>query len=177
LSFQAAVIQGEGLHVENVETGILLGTSRSCSGSDLAGVSAGPNVSTALRIGAPDGVMNSYTIRNVIAVGEISNLIDDLARSFRHSGRFLTFYAVGGSNSPATITVDDELRVHGVNVLGPAAYKLQGQQVIGARDTGWTRSLGTANKGAFETSKASVADCAQRIKAIEDALRSHGLIG
>jgi hypothetical protein len=66
-------------------------------------------------------------------------------------------------------------------------------QVVGARETGWTAGTGTANKAAFATyagqnvsaayveAEAQATDDAakansQRIKAIEDALRTHGLI-
>lgn len=73
------------------------------------------------------------------------------------------------------------------------SLKIAGTKVIGARDTGWTAGTGTANKGAFATyagqdcsatyveAEAQATDDAtkansQRIKAIEDCLRTHGLI-
>jgi hypothetical protein len=66
----------------------------------------------------------------------------------------------------------------------PAAYLtattgavyVGGTKVVGARDTGWTASTGTALKGAFATGTATLVQTAQRVKAIEDALRAHGLI-
>lgn len=72
-------------------------------------------------------------------------------------------------------------------------YRVAGTKVVSARNTGWTASTGTANKGAYATyagqdcsaayveAEAQATDDAvkavsQRLKAIEDALRSHGLI-
>lgn len=73
------------------------------------------------------------------------------------------------------------------------SLKIGGTKVVGARETGWTAGTGTANKGAFATyagqdvsatyveAEAQATDDAakansQRIKAIEDALRTHGMI-
>ncbi|GAB2493876.1 hypothetical protein [Arenimonas alkanexedens] len=49
-------------------------------------------------------------------------------------------------------------------------------QVLGTRATGWTAATGTANKGAFATGSATLLNCAERIKALEDMLRTHGMM-
>lgn len=54
----------------------------------------------------------------------------------------------------------------------PTAYYVAGTKVVGAQNTGWTAGTGTPLKGAFAAS--TVAE--QRILAIEQALRTHGLI-
>lgn len=64
----------------------------------------------------------------------------------------------------------------GFTVSPTPDIRLNGTKVIGVRDTGWTAATGTANKGAFVTGTATLSQCAERIKALEDALRSHGLI-
>jgi len=82
----------------------------------------------------------------------------------------------------------------GVGTLNISAdYYVNGTKVLGAQETGWTAGTGTANKAAFATyagqnvsaayveAEAQATDDAakansQRIKAIEDALRTHGLI-
>lgn len=68
-----------------------------------------------------------------------------------------------------------------------------GSQVIGPRDTGWTAGTGTALKGAFasyagatvsaayvqaeaQATDNAVKNTSQRVKALEDAMRTHGLI-
>jgi hypothetical protein len=73
------------------------------------------------------------------------------------------------------------------------SFKVNGTKVIGAQDTGWTAATGTANKGAYATyagqtvsaayvqAEAQATDNAtkansQRIKALEDMLRTHGLM-
>lgn len=102
--------------------------------------------------------------------------------------------ASGGSflvgNVPVPTT--DKLQVGGsVNVS--VSYKVAGLQVIGARQTGWTAATGTASKSAFNADLAftvgatytqteiqslanALIEARQRIKALEDALRTHGQI-
>ncbi|MGF2651818.1 phage tail protein [Serratia marcescens] len=102
--------------------------------------------------------------------------------------------ATGGSFLVGNIatTTTDKLQVGGnVNVSG--SYKVAGLPVLGARQTGWTAATGTANKGAFNAdpsftvgatySQAEVQALAdalkaacQRIKALEDMARTHGMI-
>lgn len=72
-------------------------------------------------------------------------------------------------------------------------FQVAGTKVVGAQETGWTAGTGTANKGAFatyagQTHGASYSQTAvqaldniakansQRIKALEDMLRTHGLM-
>lgn len=49
-------------------------------------------------------------------------------------------------------------------------------QVVGPRNTGWTVGTGTANKGAINYDTATAGQLAARVKALEDMLRTHGLI-
>jgi len=176
VSLQGSSVTAEALHVENVETGILLGTTDACSGSDLSAISAGPNVSTALRIGRPDGKMNSYTVRAIRAIGEPMILIDDLARNARLSGQFRTLYAVGGGPTPAAFALDGTARLDGIELPAGGRVSVNGVPIIGQRDLGWEPARGIANKQRFDVEQATPRDCAQRIKALEDALRGHGLI-
>ncbi|EDT8926355.1 phage tail protein [Salmonella enterica subsp. enterica serovar Mbandaka] len=78
-----------------------------------------------------------------------------------------------------------------LNVSG--SYSVNGTKVVGARQTGWTAATGTTNKGAFDAdltftvsdtytqseiqaiANALIAE-RRRTKALEDALRAHGLI-
>lgn len=72
-------------------------------------------------------------------------------------------------------------------------FRQGGTKVVGARDTGWTAGTGVANKGAHaayagqtvsaayvqteaQTTDDAVKANSRRLKAIEDALRAHGLI-
>ncbi|WP_439461774.1 phage tail protein [Serratia quinivorans] len=93
-----------------------------------------------------------------------------------------------GSVAPPTT---DKLQVGGsINVS--VSYKVAGTQVLSARQTGWTAATGTAYKGAFDANQAwtigilnvlqiqqiadSLTQARQRIKALEDMARTHGMI-
>lgn len=73
------------------------------------------------------------------------------------------------------------------------SYSVDGTKVIGARQTGWTAATGSALLGAFNSSQTytvsttysqsevsamatGLQQARQRVKALEDALRTHGLI-
>lgn len=95
---------------------------------------------------------------------------------------------VGAIATPTT----DKLQVDGSENVS-VSYKVAGLQVVGARQTGWVESTGAPLLGAFNASQAYTASATytqsevqemasgliaarQRIKALEDAMRSHGLI-
>ena len=71
-----------------------------------------------------------------------------------------------------------------VSTLGAASFTVNGVQVVGARVSGFTAATGTAYRGAFNANQTSDAatvaaglvETRQRIKALEDAFRAHGLI-
>jgi hypothetical protein len=57
-------------------------------------------------------------------------------------------------------------------------YRVNGTKVVGARDTGWTAMTGTANENtSYATGTITLVQLAERVKAIQDALTTHGLIG
>lgn len=73
------------------------------------------------------------------------------------------------------------------------SLSVNGVKVVGTRDTGWTAATGTPLKGAFNSSNGyttgttysqfelqqiaiGLVQARQRVKALEDALRAHGLI-
>lgn len=68
--------------------------------------------------------------------------------------------------------------------LSAASFAVNGVKVVGARVTGFTPATGAALKGAFDADKSFDADTTpdglketrQRLKAIEDVLRAHGMI-
>ena len=102
--------------------------------------------------------------------------------------------ASGGSLLVGNIAIPttDKLQISG-SANATTSYKVAGLQVVSARQTGWTASTGTANKGEFNADLAftvsatytqsevqALADALvatrRRLKAMEDALRTHGLI-
>lgn len=94
--------------------------------------------------------------------------------------------ASGDTNIERDVIIARDALITGV-------VKIGGNQVVGPRETGWTAGTGTANKGAFATyagqdvsatyveaevqniDNATKAN-SERIKALEDAARMHGLI-
>ncbi|MBS1562362.1 MAG: hypothetical protein JSS89_12215 [Bacteroidetes bacterium] len=50
-------------------------------------------------------------------------------------------------------------------------------QVLGPRSTGWSPWTGSSSKASFDTSTATLSDVAQTLKALLDAVTTHGIIG
>ncbi|MEN4196180.1 phage tail protein [Serratia marcescens] len=121
---------------------------------------------------------------NTLETNSVSKAVSTSQSVQATGGSFL----VGNVATPTT----DKLQVGGgVNVSG--SYKVAGLSVLGARQTGWTAATGTANKGAFNADQSftvgttysqaevqALADAfkaaCQRIKALEDMARTHGMI-
>jgi hypothetical protein len=55
-------------------------------------------------------------------------------------------------------------------------YAINDQQIIGARQTGWGANSGATSKAAFNTATATTQDVAQRLAALIQDLKNHGLI-
>ena len=69
------------------------------------------------------------------------------------------------------------LQVHGNCNLRPGyVYSVGGEQVLGARKTGWGAPTGTATRSTFATDSVTLLELARRVKALIDDLRAHGLI-
>lgn len=78
-------------------------------------------------------------------------------------------------NSPRfKFTAGGKLQLLDVNY---AAIEINGNQVVGPRRTGWGTMTGTATRTAFDTSTVTLEQLAQRVKALIDDSRAHGLIG
>jgi hypothetical protein len=108
------------------------------------------------------------------------------SRHWDHTVPKLKLYRADyGSESPVLRLDGGSLKLGTAGTMlwvGSSAYQdgrvsFEGKQVVGPRQTGWTRATGKANRGAFDSSAATVRETAERLKALEDALRTHGLIG
>ena len=66
-----------------------------------------------------------------------------------------------------------------VDAQNGAFFGVAGTQVVGARNTGWTTFTGasTKNAGGFDTGTVTTAQLASVVKAMFDAMVTHGLIG
>ncbi|EKA0987414.1 phage tail protein [Cronobacter sakazakii] len=122
------------------------------------------------RVTATEDDVSGLTTRVTTAEGNITSLQGDYVSK--------SATATQGLASPLNVTT---------------SYSVNGTKVIGARQTGWTAATGTSLVGAFNASQTysasttytqseisalatGVVQARQRIKALEDALRAHGLI-
>ena len=98
-------------------------------------------------------------------------------------GSKITFYTTPNGSTTLTAAVvinqDAEVDVTGnVDVASGKVYKVNGTQVVGARDTGWTAMTGTANENtSYDTASVTLPQLAGRVMALQAALTTHGLIG
>lgn len=65
----------------------------------------------------------------------------------------------------------------GLSKVNATGYNVSNTAVVGARDTGWTAPTGTATKTTFDTATVTLPQLAEHVKALLDALTTHGLIG
>jgi hypothetical protein len=63
------------------------------------------------------------------------------------------------------------------NVDFQGEVRRNGVKLLAARDTGWTAFTGTASKGGFATGTVTLTQLAQVVKALQDALTAHGIVG
>lgn len=63
------------------------------------------------------------------------------------------------------------------NFAVPTSVYVGANQVIAARRTGWAAATGTATRTTFATGSVTLAQLAERVKALLDDLTTHGLIG
>lgn len=144
-----------------------------------------------IRITANTNAISALDVRVTTAEGEIVTLQADVSdldgRVTDAEGNISDLQADYVSKSATAMqSLDSPLNV-------TASYSVGGIKVVGARQTGWTAATGTALLGAFNASQAytvsttytqsevssmatGLQQARQRIKALEDALRTHGLI-
>lgn len=63
------------------------------------------------------------------------------------------------------------------NFSAPTSVQINGVQAITSRRTGWAAATGTATRTTFATGTVTLAQLAERVKALLDDLTTHGLIG
>ncbi|EDM4447272.1 phage tail protein [Salmonella enterica] len=144
-----------------------------------------------IRITANTNAIAALDVRLTTAEGEIVTLQADVSAL---DGRVTTaennISALQADYVSKTATTYQSL-ASPLNVT--TSYSVGGKKVVGTRQTGWTAATGTANKGAFNAdltfavsdtytqseiqaiANALIAE-RRRTKALEDALRAHGLI-
>ncbi|EIN0892493.1 phage tail protein [Salmonella enterica] len=144
-----------------------------------------------IRITANTNAIATLDVRLTTAEGEIVTLQADVSAL---DGRVAT---VEGNISVLLADYVSKTATATQSLASPlnvtTSYSVGGKKVVGTRQTGWTAATGTANKGAFNAdltfavsdtytqseiqaiANALIAE-RRRTKALEDALRAHGLI-
>jgi hypothetical protein len=103
---------------------------------------------------------------------------DGSTRINGNSSRQLTVTATGQVQIGNT-TGTEQLSVTGNIQLTSTtnSFMVGSNAVVGSRKTGWAAATGTATRSTFDTSTATTAELAERLKALIDDLTTHGLIG
>jgi hypothetical protein len=127
---------------------------------------------------------------NAVSYAELEAVVTD-ATAASEDGQIHVYTLVGGARTailvmdrtaffPSTTAVT---QLGGVanefaNLYLSGGVRVANQQVIGARDTGWTAMTGVANKAsAYATGSITLPQLAERVKAIQDMFANqHGLI-
>lgn len=152
-----------------------------------------------LRITANTNAISLIEVRLTTVEGEVVTLRSDV--DYLLDEAILTsesdnqsVQSLGGSFLVGDVTTptSDKLQIDG-DVNASVSYKVAGIKVIGQRQTGWTASSGTAFIGGFNADATYTVSSSytqsevqaisnglrrarQRLKGVEDALRTHGLI-
>lgn len=138
--------------------------------------------------GNPELTVNSHAILMNVDSWSVTSTSAGGALTWNSNGVLtLVNSGAGFTVTPASRTIDVGTSAS-INLTGAAnlgvnigatsgSLLINSVQVVAGRSTGWTAWTGTAAKGTFDTATATLVNCAQTIKAITDALRTHGLIG
>ena len=99
----------------------------------------------------------------------ISGLAQDLEVRTRSGGANVMVFVNAAGTSVGAISDS--------GFVAGTGFSVGGDQVVGARNTGWSAMSGTATKGGFNTATVTTAQLAQVVKALTDALTTSGAIG
>lgn len=105
----------------------------------------------------------------------ISDAVDGGLRLLRWTGS--AYAAVLTARSDGIVTVGAATLAAGTDLCVATGVGVSGLKVVGSRRTGWASPTGAATRTAFATSTVTVAQLAERVKALIDDLTAHGLIG
>ena len=83
----------------------------------------------------------------------------------------------GGTINNVTIGATTANTIKGTTINATTSFMQNGTKVIGAQQTGWVAMTGAADSGtAYDVATITTAQLASRVKSIQSALTTHGLI-
>lgn len=121
------------------------------------------------------GVGQEWELENASGTNRVAGTLEcdwlDATNAAEY-GRFRMRVIKNGSNDIAMIVDAFGL------ITAAGAFAVGANQVVGARDTGWTAMTGSADKStSYATGSVTTAQLAGRVMAIQAALTTHGLLG
>lgn len=136
--------------------------------SDRAEIRPGANSGTALRIYGSSATA-------FLGAGQFNNIAYIQAASTGSDSTSLAFRTANAGVEADALVIDNTGAVNLAQATG--ALSINGTQVVTARRTGWGAPTGSATRTAFDTTTVTTTQLAERVKALVDDLRTHGLIG
>jgi hypothetical protein len=182
-------IPGPAIYVEGIfggkwGTGLSVG-NLSDIGSGIGPAAGNPRMGTLLDSGVAQYQIAAIKLNNLHrqvfngVSGNPAALYVDASNLF-HLVTPATGLAVRDNTDTKTLVSIQDATGHGViNVQSSAGeYRINGTKVVGARDTGWKVMSGIADKESpYDTRTVTLAQLAGRVKKLQDALTTHGLLG
>lgn len=104
---------------------------------------------------------------------EVSGVIDSNRAIALRPDHRIYWNEIGDATSKYISVATGDNALNLTNLL----LKINGTQVVGTRKAGWGTPTGTATRTAFDTSSVTLPQLAERLKALIDDLKLHGLIG
>jgi hypothetical protein len=97
--------------------------------------------------------------------------------AYRSSIKPVCYFASGASTSYVIVTEGKSLFGGNVEISTGNTLQIGLDQIATSRRTGWAAPTGTATRTTFNTATVTLAQLAERVKALIDDLTTHGLIG
>ncbi|MEG3935476.1 MULTISPECIES: hypothetical protein [unclassified Microcoleus] len=166
--------------------GNIAGTATTINGGLFTVSSGASAISTTIR-GILINASSSNTIPATNCVGiEIASITGTATNKLAIKTGTVGLISFGDTTPSTSTTTGGVVVGGGIGVGGNifaagsiqgTSFQVAGTKIVGARETGWTASTGTINKGAFASDTATLLEVSRRLFSLETALRTHGLIG
>lgn len=112
---------------------------------------------------------------NFASIGAAGNVGYVTAGSDAAANTTLAFRTAAAGVESDVVTIGTSGTVNIVKTN--ATLQIESTKVLGARIRGWSAWTGAASRGSYDTSTVTLAQLAQAFRALNDDLRTHGLIG